>query len=82
MKYLELLVSGDSQRYMMHVQDDEKISNVINCAVTIDRDYCWISALYHFRSGRFLNEEKSVSENGVESGDTVLLVVEEMGNAH
>ena len=74
MKYLEILMSGESERYMLHVPDDIKISNVINALMPVNTEALSRIAIYHFKSGRFLDEEETVARNGVESGDSLLII--------
>lgn len=75
MKYLELIVSGKSERYMLQAPDEMKISDVIKNTVRVKNDFSGSVKMYHFRSGRFLDDRKSVAQNGVESGDTLMLFI-------
>lgn len=72
MRFLELLIPQKDSRYVLHVEEKCGMEVLIE---TLKREYGFLdkrSLLYHVRTGRFLGEEGTVGEWGIESGDTLM----------
>ena len=72
MRFLELIIPQLEVKHVLHIEEKCSIKTLVG---TLKGEYGFSdkkSLLYHTRSGRFIQEEGTVTEWGIESGDTLM----------